>query len=122
MIIVSLFDSKGVGGTLACGRGGGRRSNSDEGTETLVLYEYYNPSTTIKAKPYQKNAKQRSCADVNYPYKRKVRKSSQRRYKKSSLPHYTKILSYRWLPYAEEQLDWLRLVLHWPFQFVVVEE
>jgi hypothetical protein len=33
-----------VGDTLACGGGRGEPS-SDDGTETLVLYVYYNPST-----------------------------------------------------------------------------
>jgi hypothetical protein len=39
------FRSKGD--TLACGGGGVRGPNSDEGTDTLVLYVYYNP-TTVK--------------------------------------------------------------------------
>ncbi len=33
--------------TLPCGEGGGG-PNSDEGTDTLVLYVYYNPSTLYK--------------------------------------------------------------------------
>jgi hypothetical protein len=33
------------GDTLACGEGGAGGPNYDEGTDTLVLYVYYNPST-----------------------------------------------------------------------------
>jgi hypothetical protein len=39
----SPYGSKG-GDTLACGEGGGG-PNSDEETETLVLYVYHNPTT-----------------------------------------------------------------------------
>ncbi len=43
MLVVPLFSSKG-GDTLACKGGGGWGPNSDEATDSLVLYAYCNPS------------------------------------------------------------------------------
>ncbi len=43
VLLSPLFGFEG-GDTLACGVGGGG-PNSDKGTDTLVLYVYYNPST-----------------------------------------------------------------------------